>query len=267
MVRRLALGRALREALAFPLRAWRFTPGACAAVAVAFVGGAWLAQDCLPYGLAIRPALAAAVFLLSVSGVGGLLRLAASQDIKAARANGLGPLGLQFGPGEIRLMLSGLLTCLFLAAVAASVLMVLWFVSNALGAAIDADASRLAPWRASALTAARAIALWTLVQLALRLSLAKPATLAEGRIVATDSLALVSGSAWRLAAGQAAAWAPATLLAWLAVRGSWPAVFDTLPSPWRLPILAAAFGFIAFPLATGFLGAAYRDLRMQSGMS
>ena len=61
------------------------------------------------------PVWAFAAGLTTLVAVGGLARLSVTEDVRAARALGLGPAGLQFGWPEVRLVGSALFCLIFLA--------------------------------------------------------------------------------------------------------------------------------------------------------
>jgi len=105
---------------------------------------------------------------------------------------------------------------------------------------------------------ARGVGLWVMLQLALRLSLYKPATLALGRVVSLDALSLSAGAFWKLSLGIVLSALPTAAIA----IGANLVHTDKLP-PWALIVgFAVLFGFVASPIASGFLGAAYRALKL-----
>jgi hypothetical protein len=108
-------------------------------------------------------------------------------------------------------------------------------------------------WRALVFAGLILLALWGVLQLAVRLSLYKAASVARRRIVSVSALGLSEHNFWRLLCGLLVAALPSlALLTWRAWGGS--------AGPWTGAVLAVVTAFVQTPLSIGFLSEAYRRL-------
>ena len=203
------------------------------------------------------PVWAIAAGLTTLVAVGGLARLSVTEDVRAARALGLGPAGLQFGWPEVRLVVSALFCLIFVAmtviVLALAVLAILG-TAGPYAAAIQAgDWDRVgAPWKL-ALLAPGAAALLIPLLFVVRLSLFVPATMGRKQMVSLNSMGIVYGSYWPLLAGLIITVLPmAGLVAF--VRSA--ALAATLGPV----ILIVGLVWLQLPLTLALLGAAYRQL-------
>jgi hypothetical protein len=262
MKRSLPVAKSLLAAVAFVPRAITQAP------APLFLVAALLAAPALMTGLpmSLPPRLAARVLLAGLMLVAGLIaqgalyRLAVTPTVAAARCLGLGPLGLQFGAAEVRLLISGLLVLLFLGLAVLAAALLLALVANILevdGVAL-ARGARPEGWRAWTLLGAVVLAGWLIFNLAIRLSLYKAAAVARRRLVSVSAQGLSEGHFWRLLVGLAIVSLPAIALALLVHAGGLHAAW--LPRAWAQVALALGLAFLQLPLSIGFLGAAYQRL-------
>jgi hypothetical protein len=243
----------LRAAAAFAPRALVQAPGALALFAVVlalpFYGPA------LGLGAWMRPALAVAALLTALVAQGALYRLGVGADVRAARALGLGPLGLQFRAAELRLLAAAVLVGLFLGLVLMALGVVLVSIAGLLQVGVDPQEglSASAGWRVLVMAGLCVLALWGFLQLAVRLSLYKAATVARRRIVAVSALGLSEHNFWRLLCGLAVTLLPSIALAVWRVGGGDAGVCTGA-------VLGAVTAFVQTPLSIGFLSEAYRRL-------
>lgn len=253
MTRRLPLWASLRDALAFAPRAWVQAPLALllftAALALPFYGAA------LGLGPAAKAIAAPLLLLTGVMAEGALYRIGVSKDAKAAKALGLGPLGLQFGKAELHLIGAAVMVSLFLGVVLLALGLVLVFAVNALHIGFNRQEWISAPqgWRVLTFAGLLAAAGWVLAQLSIRLSLYKPATVARGKMVSVSALGLSEHNFWRLLLGLIVVLLPTIgLAAWRThTQGA---------GMWTGAIAAGVTGLIQVPLAAGFLSEAYKRL-------
>jgi hypothetical protein len=97
------------------------------------------------------------------------------------------------------------------------------------------------------------LAFWGFLQLAIRLSLYKAATVARRRIVSVSALGLSEHNFWRLLCGLVVTLLPSIALAvWLARGGDAGAYTGA--------ILGSVTALVQTPLSIGFLSEAYRRL-------
>jgi len=213
------------------------------------------------------PTIAALVAFMVITGLvrdGALYRLGVTDGALQARAMGLGPAGLQFGKPELRLAGAGLLVALFLALIFVAGFVVSVFVASAAGLGeVDwttvrtpDDALALAePWKlAMAAVPPLGLSLILLI-LIVQLSLYAPATVARGRMVSLDALALSEGQVLKLLAGFVLVYLP-TIALIAARQAAQPAVGATA---W-LGAEIVVGGLVQAPLTAGFLSTAYRGL-------
>jgi hypothetical protein len=253
MKRSLPLAASLRAAAAFVPRVLVQAPGVLVLFFVVLALPAYGAG----LGLGDQTMLVAAILalLVGLSAQGALYRLGVSPNLESARALGFGPLGLQFGAAELRLLAAEVLVGLFLGVVLIALGVILAFAAGALGVAFD-EAEGLAahdPWRVQALAGLGLVALWVFLQLSIRLSLYKAATVARRRVVSVGALGLSEHNFWRLLCGMVVTLLPTIALAvWRSgtpAQGAWAGIAS-----------AAVVAFVQTPLSIGFLSEAYKRL-------
>lgn len=190
--------------------------------------------------------------------LGGLGRLAVSENVSEARAIGLGPAGLQLGMGEVRLLGAGLLCAVFMSmilSVVALVLLAAFGVAELDAAAIEADRwAEVGPaWKLTALSVLTLGLGFAVIALAARLSLFVPATLAKARMISLNAIALSRGAFAPLVIGLILTGVPKLVLlvlsglGLLSGQGSWF-------------VWVAVIALLEAPLTLSFLGWAYRKL-------
>lgn len=204
------------------------------------------------------PVWAIAAGLTTLVAVGGLARLSVTEDVRAARALGLGPAGLQFGWPEARLVVSALFCLIFLAMIVivlALAVLAIFGTAELDVAAIQArDWDRVgAPWKLGLLAALGAAALLIPLLLVVRLTLFVPATLGRNQMVSLNSMGIAYGSYWPLLAGLIITALPMAGL--LALVGT-----AALAAPISPVIRVVGLVWLQLPLTLGLLGAAYRQL-------
>jgi len=185
--------------------------------------------------------------------LGALARLSIHQG--AGRPEGLGPLGLQLGRPELRLLGAWLLCLLFLTMILTIVVLVVLAIFGMAELDVQAIQGRNwasvgAPWKLGVLAVVGLGALAIPLLLAVRLSLFAPATLGRRQMVSLTSVALTRGRTWPLLGGLVVTSAPAILLALGGASG--------LLSP--LAVYGAAVIVligVQAPLTMAFLGAVY----------
>lgn len=268
MRRSLALGSALAGAVAFLPKAWAQAWGALALLAVLLCAPVWAPLAGLR-GVWLCPVLCLVVTLVALVSSAALFRVGVSDSAQAARKLGLGVGGLQFGAAELRLLASALLVAGFLGLVAGMFGLLLLFLATALDTPLLVLADEAAIRRAWAtrdgavLTLLGAAALCALVmaKLAVKLSLAKPATVAERRIVSVGALNLADGQFWTLLAGLVVTSAPTLALAFLCCS-RWalaPGIHAIFPL-----VAGLVMALLQVPLSIGFLSTAYKRLEYVS---
>lgn len=249
--RHLRLGQALSAAFAGLPRAWR---GAWGAILVGILvwSSAWLAPGAArviwaPFGLMATLAL-----------IGGLTRIAISDDRQAAKRLGLGPAGLQFRLPEFRLLGAALLCAVFMAMILSVVALLLLAVFGMAG--LDAEAinqrnwAAVGPvWKLALLALVTLLALYGLLVMVVRLSLFAPATLGRGHMVSLNSMGVAQGSFWPLLGGLVVVGLPKVGLLVLAGGGM-------LSGGGGWTVSAVVLCGLEAPLTMAFLGAAYRQL-------
>lgn len=255
--RRLNLQAALWSTLTALPRLWIGAAGAlviCTAV--------WLAP--LLGGLATSdgPVWPAVTGLATLIAVGALARLSVTDDLPGARANGLGPAGLQFGWPEARLVGAALLCLIFLVIVLIVLSLVVLAIFGTAGldvAAIQArDWARVGPpWKLGLLAAVGTGAVFVPLLLAVRLSLFIPATLGRRQMVSLNSMGVAYGSVTPLLGGLILTGVPMLILLSLIGTG-------VLAGPVGLLALVIGLVGLQLPLTLGFLGAVYRQLEYWS---
>lgn len=251
--RRLRLRAALGESLRATPRIWA---GAWAAllIPVALV----LAPLVATWPGWVEPARLALLALALVVMVSAMARVGVTPDLAAARARGLGPGGLQLGWPEARLVGAFLLCLLFLS----MILVVLALVVVAVFGTADLDTEAIRardwsavgpPWKLALLGVVGAVALAVPLLLTVRLSLFPQATLGRGSMVSLNSMGIVYGSVWPLAAGLIVTAVPIAVVVAACLAG-W------LSGAVCCVAVVVVGMLIQAPLTFAFLGAAYRQL-------
>ena len=265
MKRSLPVLAGLGAASAFLPRAWM---GAWGALLLAFVLMAAPAfADHLPDK---SKDFAAAGWMVATAVVGlvaqgALYRIGVTASPAEARKLGLGLGGLQFGLPELRLLGASVFVSVFLALIAGAFVLVLAFVLTAERAGLPSLCEVVSGVRkgqgwAIWLAVIGLIAAWTLVQVSVRVSLFKPATVARGRLVSVDALALSHGAFWPLFMGLVVVLAPVALL------GAWqhglfgPGMVMPISSKAYAVARAAFLSLVELPFGIGFLSYAYNRL-------
>ncbi len=185
-----------------------------------------------------------------------------------ARREGLGPLGLQFGAPELRLLGSAVLIGLFYLVIAAAIFVVFAVIFNLSGLAGEEPNTLKAlltvfcrhqgvDW----IFILYIIGAWIfLVFLAVRFCLAPVATIAQGKVVALNALGLSSGNVFKLFAGIFLFVLPLALVVVVVIHH----VMPSMPrGAGRLAVHAgmqALAIFVIFPLLAGFFSSAYRQI-------
>lgn len=251
--RHLRLGEVLTDGLNRAMRAGRDAWGVILLGAVVWGAGPFAPDS------ARWPWIFAALIVTLVS-TGALGRGIVADDRSGARRLGLGPVGLQFGRPELRLLGAGLLCAIFLTLILCVVALVLLATFGI--ACLNAEAIRLRNWTAVGpawklgLLALMTVGmLCAVVLLAARLFLFIPATVARRHMVSLQSIALSRGVVGPLAGGLSLTAAPVAVLlvatgaGWIDGAGAW--------ITW-----AAIINVIQGPLTLGYLGAAYHRLEL-----
>jgi hypothetical protein len=226
-------------------------------------GGFLVKDDC---NLLVCGGFALLVIVLKLMTQGALYRAAVFG--KDARKEGLGPLGLQFGAPELRLLASAVIIALFYLIVLLAIFIVFAVAFNSSGLAGDEPNTlralrtvfrrhQGADWVFIVYLAAAHL---FLIFLGIRFSLAHVATVARKKIVALNALGLASGNVFKLFCGLVLFGLPLVL--------SMAVVFHhVMPSlPRGLPRLLVHSGLLAFavfvflPLLAGFLSSAYKQI-------
>jgi hypothetical protein len=251
--RRLNLQAALGATLRGLPRLWLGAAGALVLCAVV-----WLAPLAFAPTGWIGPIWAFAAGLATLVAVGALARLSVTDDLKAARALGLGPAGLQLGWPEARLLGAALLCLVFLA----MILVVLALVALAIFGTAELDVAAIQardwgrvgePWKLGLLAALGVGVLLVPLLLVVRLSLFVPATLGRRQMVSLNSMGIAYGSFWPLLTGLVVTALPKIVLLSLIGTGVLSGVAGSVA--WIVGLVA-----LQLPLTLGFLGAAYRQL-------
>lgn len=255
--RRLNLRDALRATAKAMPRLWLGASGVLVAAVIAWAVPLFVALDA-----GIAPWVPGAAALLTLMAVGALARLSISQDARAARALGLGPLGFQFGWPEPRLVGAALLCLIFLSMIVAMLGLVVLAIAG--GAELDVAAIQARDWGAVGpawkLVVLIVISLGALLiplLLVVRLSLFVPATLGRRQMVSLNSMGIAYGSFWQILGGLLVTAAPLVVLLSLAAAGVPGGVLGHT-------VLIAGLVAIQLPLTLGFLGTAYRRLEYWS---
>lgn len=275
MTRSFSVLSALARAFAFVPKAWMFAWGALALLAAVLAAPFFLVHHDPRFMTVFLILWPLASLLAGLVAGGALFRLGVGASVKEARRLGLGLGGLQLGRPEVRLFGAGVIVALFLATVALgfAVLGAFIYRASGLGSFALSDLCRGArngDGGSILMAAYLALSAWMLVQLAVRLSLYKPATVARGRMVSLDSMSLAQGSLWRLLAGLIVVLAPAYLIAAAhhgLVRAAAPPIANLSPARVWAVIEAVGLAFVQAPLAAGFLSEAYKKLEYWTGQA
>jgi len=247
----LRLGETLSAAVRALPRLWR---GACGAIVLAAV--VWSLKPLAAGAAGLIWAACALASTLVLAGA--LARIAITDDLVEARRLGLGPVGLQFGSPEVRLLGAGLLCAIFLAMILSVVALVLLAVFGM--AELNAQAIEMRQWSAVGpawklilLAVVTAFALFAVIAFAVRLSLFAPATIGRGQMVSLQSMSIARGGFWSLLVGLVVTAAPKIALVLL-----WGAGLMSGTAGWT--VFAVVLTGLQAPLTMAFVGAAYRRL-------
>lgn len=201
--------------------------------------------------------------LLGLSGLAGLCAFGARTRIglsglDGARAQGLGPGGLQLRRLEARLLGATLLVGLFMTIILSIVILAALALFGAAGlnaqAIAEGDWGRVGPaWKLALLTVIGLLLLALPTIMAVRISLYAQATLAWGRMTSLAATGCANGAMLGLWLGLLACAAPT--LVWLAVVATL-----RLDAVWGWTGLALVATLVQGPLTSGFLGRAWRVL-------
>jgi hypothetical protein len=229
-------------------------------------GGLLIEDDC---NLLVCGGFALAVLVLKLMAQGAIYRVAVFG--KDARKEGLGPLGLQFGAPELRLLGTGILIGLFFLVVALAVFIVFAVAFNSSGLAGHEHNTLKALFAvfgrhegADWIFILYVIAAWIfLFFLAVRFSLAPVATIAQKKIVALNALGLSSGNVAKLFFGMVLFALPLMLVSIFVFHHVMPGLTRAGTVSPRLivhAVLQAIAIFAIFPLLAGFLSSAYKQI-------
>jgi hypothetical protein len=257
MTRSLPVAKSLLAAVAFVPRAILQAPGALLLFAAVLAAPALISA--LPLGSWVRHAAfalwGAALLIAGLMAEGALYRLAATPTVAAAKGLGLGPLGLQFGAAEVRLLVASVLLALFLGLALLTSGLLLVIAVNIAGLDFAGLVQGETPegWRFWVLVGVGIVMVWQIFQLCIRLSLYKAATVARRRVVSTCALGLAEHNFWRLLIGLAIVSIPAIALAVLIHA-------HVLDAALARVALVLGLSLVQLPLSIGFLGGAYQRL-------
>ena len=226
-------------------------------------GGVLVHDDC---NLLVCGGFALLVVALKLMTQGALYRAAVFG--KEARKEGLGPLGLQFGAPELRLLASAVLIALFCAAILAAIFVVFAVAFNSSGLAGDEPNTlkalntvfcrhQGADWVFIVYLVAAHL---FLIFLGIRFSLAQAATVAQKKIVALNALGLASGNVFKLLCGIVLFALPLLLAMAVVVHHLMPSLPRGLPRLIAHSGLLAVAIFLIAPLLAGFLSSAYKQI-------
>lgn len=191
--------------------------------------------------------------------IGAVLRVGVADDLVGARALGLGPGGLQVGLPEMRLLGAFALCLLFWAIVASLVGLTVLALFG--GAELDVAAIRARDWgavgpawRVAVVAVVGIGAILVPLMLAARLSLAGPATVAQGRMVSLPAMAISRANVLPLMAGIILYALPGLILigAFAGLGGRVAGIVSAIAVPWVL-----------VPMVLTFLGVVYRRVRIE----
>lgn len=205
-----------------------------------------------------QPVLFLASVALQFAAIGALYRVAIFDTY--ARAEGLGPGGLQFTKTEWRLIGATLLVALFWLMVFITLSLVLAVIMSASGLGADTYNNpaglfrELMAGQAAGLVvmALIAIILGVLAVLSLKLSLYQPATVAGRQMISLNALTLSSGQVIKLFLGYVVICLPLVLLAY-GLQSLGGSVVGRL--------IDAVIGVLfVLPVTVGFLSSAYKQI-------
>ncbi len=198
--------------------------------------------------------------LATLVAAGALARLSIHDG--KGRPQDLGPLGLQMGKPEARLLGALLLCLLFLTMILSILALVVLAIFGMAELNVEAIQARDwagvgAPWKLGVLAVVGLGALAIPLLLLVRLSLFASATIGRRQMVSLNSMGIAYGSFWPLLAGLIVSAVPGIVLAVLLGTG-------TVASDAAYAAAVIGLVGIQLPLTLGFLGAAYRQLEYWS---
>ncbi|WP_269716379.1 hypothetical protein [Caulobacter sp. NIBR2454] len=260
---RLNIGEAVGEAVRFWSRSWRHAAGPLGVAALSLI----------VYSTASIPLLMGAAYGLYVVATlmaqGALFRVAFADRLGVATAAKPAPMaGLQWGPMEGRLAVTLILMAILFAIVIAVGVILLAAITVGLAArggpvdytSADSIAKAMGPGGGLIMTLVLLAALIGLAWLSIRLSLALPATAAEGKVRLISTWDLTKGNAWRIFVAYLVISAPVLLVTVVATL-----VAEGRPDPASSRIwLNAAGSAVAvvfyLPITVGLVSHIYRRL-------
>lgn len=187
---------------------------------------------------------------------GALSRIGTARSNTTAWAEGLGPLGFQFGKVELRLLAALVLNLIFIAMILTVLVLAALVVAGV--AELDVEAIRARDWAAAGspvrlalVCMVAALTIWVPLIYVVRLSLFAQATVGRGHAVSLNTLGIAQGSFWGLAVlcGLIGGAAALLLAAPMALGDFFGPIATALGLTW-----------LAAPFAAGAFGAAYRQL-------
>lgn len=197
--------------------------------------------------------------LTGLSAWGALTRIALD------RRSGLGGGGLQFGKAELRIAAGLILSCLFLAFIAAVLALLMSAVFGLAGLdprpVLARDWTAVGPpWKLAVLGLTGVVVMGVPLLLIIRLSLFAPASVGRGQVVALNSMGVANGAFWPL------------LMLWLVIIGTaglMPSAEHAGWIAWPMSRLLAALvtPWLWAPIAAGALAAAYWQLEYWTPIS
>jgi len=249
--RRLDLGRALGWGAGAVARSWAGAWGALLFLSLVLSAPAGLPMDGA-LGV-VRGLLWGAAGLIAL---GALTRIGVADDLDGARALGLGPGGLQFGAGELRILWAAVLNLIFLSLIGCILALVALAVFGM--AELDAKAiearnwAAVGPaWKLAVLAVLSGLIIGVPLLLITRLSLFAPATIGRRRTTSLNAMGVGYGSFWPLFA---------LLLLILASLGAIVWTAGRMETPWCWLAVVIAVPWLWAPFSAGALAGAYRQL-------
>ena len=249
--RRLNVVGAVRDGVGAMLRVWNGAWGVLALVSMLAVAPVFV-----PVEGPVRAGLSAVLVLAIWVAWGALSRIGTARSNTPAWAEGLGPLGFQFGMVELRLLAALVLNLIFIAMILTVLVLAALVVAG--GTELDVEAIRARDWAAAGsplqlglVSLVAALMVWVPLIYAIRLSLFGQATVGRGHAVSLNTLGIAQGSFWGLAALNLVIGVAVALL--LAAPGVLGDFFGPI-------VTSLGLAWIVAPFAAGVLGAAYRQL-------
>ena len=204
-----------------------------------------------------------AVVLIGIAANGTLLRLAFADEHGGDQDFRIGPLGLQWGMPESRLLAANLLLFL-LFFIAVLFLMVLAVICGAAGVLVSgAPAVATAPGAAPSSSVTLAVGLLALalglagVWVGVRVCLFPAATIAEKRVMVFSTWRLTKGQFWPIFAALFIVFLPAVVLTAIRLTPNLPDALQQMVGM----LLCVVHAFIELPLVCGLYAYLYRGLR------